>query len=1342
MKTRMLICLACVAFGALIHAAEIFTVTDEVLNPAPRRFGMNLSGGFGSFGPWANDVKNNKFNYANTFEPIHITHQEKCDGGGADYLEHNYGSQLHWFKLIAEDYWNGAECRIYRIIDGTMELIRTDIVKKCVAGPGTENRLYFEKKGPPIESGDLYTLRLVTLENMKSKMNERFHKNANKYGNLAMISGSKGLKTDWVLDRDPCPEGGSTASLKLTISGATGEASAPRKSWGGVEEYWVRDNGSWILLKEGDYKLQVWMKQEGMTNSPVEISVGQYGTYTFDVGSEWKKYVIDLPTETYLQLAKDLKPLLKNPAAIAANDALIEAGLNKGRLPVSLYKQKDARGTDPQFCRDLAAELRGEAELFGTKGGDPINKKRITDFCDAVEAAGDDAKKLAKAMKKCKSVNSIAKTKAYLKLLDVWYANQEAAFQALRALKPGMSADAKAIVSKMEEVVQLTNDSTQMSIRANNGTLWIDNYLVYDDNLEPFAVLPWVTQELKNFKGGSLRIWEGLSYPSLDAWLKTGFSVLPTGTIKGAIRENAFSLYQSLKLCEDAGSDPWLIIHPLYKQEEILGLMEYLYGDTQTKYGKLRAEQGHPEPWSKTFDKIFLECCNEAWNSKFCPKAWPANPEIYTALANRMNKHVKTSPYYNPEQVNLVVNGWSQRTRRGSWSSLVSEFSTDADYIDYGHYFGGWDGITVIGEDDDHLYSTLLMFSPHMLEKLMITGLNMDPKLASNIAGILTENETLKGAVRQTLRSNESWTPEQTTLALSGNLANDVAAVFAKDTAFLSALDKSVSKLKGDVEAPAKSFLLKCAGLPEFAPAITELVGLPTEMSVALAKTAPSGPQGLPSFFKKYPEAIDLLTVIMQNRLTANGGDQDAKRTLSDLEKIKKNFDQPRWGLGWNIPNTYRKALAPHLLKLVNEDPALAQAYEGAFSSYLTDIAVANVLGSLNVSINKVLARKSDQIVTIMKNDPESYTALLDQLAAENDFFRPASESLAANIAGALQNAVNHPVENRYVMSVSFKALPLEAAKSLEQLLTRSIQRDATQKDKALHEMALAILKALNGDSTLLDALATNELFVKSLQTRLYNNIGDALLQTMIDDGDINYAVLEKYNLIPKPGVMKQAVYESGPGYALPGPGKEAEEDSERVGKSLALGIVTLDSFMSLSAQGFGPQGYFNFKMGDYWATHNNWFDLYPNPSWEVLEMRNNHCSGQMMVVKGENIRKKDIPRQTVYKAKNSGEKVAVEVEGRKNIPLTQVYAFQDGKKHSILMFNRSLKESTDIVLNLPYAPSAEAKSYILTHENPKITNREEYNVKQQTQAIHDFKSGYTLTLPPSSLIIITNEEK
>jgi len=75
-------------------------------------------------------------------------------------------------------------------------------------------------------------------------------------------------------------------------------------------------------------------------------------------------------------------------------------------------------------------------------------------------------------------------------------------------------------------------------------------------------------------------------------------------------------------------------------------------------------------------------------------------------------------------------------------------------------------------------------------------------------------------------------------------------------------------------------------------------------------------------------------------------------------------------------------------------------------------------------------------------------------------------------------------------------------------------------------------------------------------------------------------------------------------------------------------------------------------------------------------------------------------------------------------------------------MFNRSLKESTDIVLNLPYAPSAEAKSYILTHENPKITNREEYNVKQQTQAIHDFKSGYTLTLPPSSLIIITNEEK
>ena len=1335
--TKLLAILASASFALNANSAEIFTVTDDVLNPAPRRFGMNLSGGFGSFSPWASDVKNNKFNFANNFEPINIVHQEICDDGGEDYLEHSQGAQLHWFRLIGNDYWNGAECNIFRVIDGSMKLIRTDIVKKCIAGPGTENRLYFEKKGPKIEAGDMYTLRLVTYEHMQDKMNERFHNKPKNYRNFMPISNNRKLKTSWIIDKDPCPEGGSTTSMKLTISGAKGDISAKRKSWGGMYEYWIRDNGSWLLLKEGDYKLQIWMKQKDMSEGKVQITVGQYGTYTLDVGPEWKKYVIDLPAETYLQLAKELKPLLKNKDAISANEALIQAGLNKGKLPFSLYKLKDAKGKDPQFCRDLAAEYRKGLELFDDSAGDKINANRIKKFCDAIDAAGDDAKKLANAMKKVKSINAIVSGRLYSKLLERWYSKQSAAFEKLKVFKDGMSAKAQEIIKKMGEVVHLTNGTIMLSINAPNGTLWIDNYLIYDDNLEKFAVLPWVTKELKNFKGGSLRIWTGLDSPSLDDWLKDGFAIWPNGSIKGSIRENSFSLYQSLKLCKDTGSDPWLIIHPTYKKKDILGLMEYLYGDENTKYGKIRAAQGQKKPWSEVFDKIFLECCNEAWNAKFSPKAWPANPEIYTALANRMNKIIKTSEYYDKEQVQLLVNGWSQRTRRGSWSSLVSDFSTDADYIDYGHYFGGWDGITVIGKDDDHLYSTLLMFSPHMLEKLMITGLNMDPKLASNIAGILIKDNDLKTTVQKTLRSKEKWSKEQITLAKSGDLAKDMAEVFSKDTEFIKSLEKSVSKLKGNVEDPVKKFLIKCSGLPAFEQAITDLIGLPTEMSVALAKTAPRGPGGLSKFFKKYPESIPLLEEIWKGQ-TTGAMKNHAKRSLSDLEKVKKNING-KIKVGWSIPNYYKALIAPALLKLVNEDAKYAEAYKNSFSGFFTKKAISSVLQSLNKTINDIIARKSDQICSIMKSDNNAYDTILKNLANEQDFFLPASKELAKSLTDALLKAVK--VESKKG-AIGFGDIPKEVAKRLESFMGKAIKTDATQKDKALHQIAEAILKAVNNDPSQLEKLATSELFIKTIQKRLYNFVGDALLETMKDDGDINYAILEKYNLIPKPGVMKQAVYESGPGYALPGPGKEAEEDSEKVGKSLALGIVTLDSFMSLSAQGFGPQGYFNFKMGTYWATHNNWFDLYPNPSWEVLEMRNNYCSGKMMVVKGENIRKKDIPKQAVYKAKNSGAKVKVIVEGRKNIPLTQVYAFKDGKKHSVLMFNRSLKESTEIVLNLPYNPKSKAVQYILTSDNPKLTNRVDYNIKMQTKTVNDYKNGYKITLPASSLIIITNEEK
>lgn len=58
-----------------------------------------------------------------------------------------------------------------------------------------------------------------------------------------------------------------------------------------------------------------------------------------------------------------------------------------------------------------------------------------------------------------------------------------------------------------------------------------------------------------------------------------------------------------------------------------------------------------------------------------------------------------------------------------------------------------------------------------------------------------------------------------------------------------------------------------------------------------------------------------------------------------------------------------------------------------------------------------------------------------------------------------------------------------------------------------------------------------------------------------------------------RPGGVKSLVYEAGPGYTLPGPGKFDIEE-QRQGKSLAHAINALDIFMMNLRNGFGDQSF------------------------------------------------------------------------------------------------------------------------------------------------------------------------
>jgi len=229
---------------------------------------------------------------------------------------------------------------------------------------------------------------------------------------------------------------------------------------------------------------------------------------------------------------------------------------------------------------------------------------------------------------------------------------------------------------------------------AEAGTLWVDNFAIWD-TAEPLnAVRKIHSDRMKEARLGSLRIWTPLHRSSLeDAIFGTVFTAKTDFSQKsGAQSFDGLSVHDQLVLAKETGADPWLNLHPLAGDRELKNLMDYLAGDASTEWGRRRAEMGQTEPWTKVFKHIYLECGNETWNTIFAPLAWPGRPDIYGGVANRMFKHIKSHPLYNKDQFVCVASGFG--CQPAEWTKRVIESATEADMVDVAAYFGGSDGLS------------------------------------------------------------------------------------------------------------------------------------------------------------------------------------------------------------------------------------------------------------------------------------------------------------------------------------------------------------------------------------------------------------------------------------------------------------------------------------------------------------------------------------------------------------------------------------------------------------------------------------------------------------------------
>ena len=255
------------------------------------------------------------------------------------------------------------------------------------------------------------------------------------------------------------------------------------------------------------------------------------------------------------------------------------------------------------------------------------------------------------------------------------------------------------------------------------GTLWVDNLVVYDTSMEPFAVRPEAVEAMAAFRPGPVRIWSGhtniLWGTTLDNWTDPEASTKTAwSTDHGVEPGTQFKLPTALAFCERTGGTPWLIVHPSFSEAEWQGLVEYLAGPADSPYGRKRAEQGRAEPWTDAFDVIRVELGNETWNGMFQPWTF-AGPDQFGRFAEYFFAQARASPHFGRARgkVEFVVGGWVIQTTEHGYGQAAAREAPSAAVVGVTAYLGGWEAGGTVGGDavTDEGFADTLRFTPRLV---------------------------------------------------------------------------------------------------------------------------------------------------------------------------------------------------------------------------------------------------------------------------------------------------------------------------------------------------------------------------------------------------------------------------------------------------------------------------------------------------------------------------------------------------------------------------------------------------------------------------------------------------
>jgi hypothetical protein len=222
---------------------------------------------------------------------------------------------------------------------------------------------------------------------------------------------------------------------------------------------------------------------------------------------------------------------------------------------------------------------------------------------------------------------------------------------------------------------------------------------------------------------------------------------------------------------------------------------------------------------------------------------------------------------------------------------------------------------------------------------------------------------------------------------------------------------------------------------------------------------------------------------------------------------------------------------------------------------------------------------------------------------------------------------------------------------------------------------------------------------------------------------------------------VESLVYEAGPGYTLPAPGKFNLAE-QREGKSLAHAINALDIFMSNLRAGYGDQSFFMFKNGHYWASHNRaWGE---HIAWKALGMRNALLEGDLVTAEVQRMVTIDLPeaKADTVSQSNSADRKTRTFPAVPDLPLIDCYPFRSGKRWSFMLISRRLDAETPVQLELPFDPAADYMVHTLGGASPDLHNIDSEVVQVVSEQRRGMAKSFRLAMPRHSVVVVVADER